>query len=91
VTEQPSQPDPAERGRYAVYELPDGALLITRAAGICERCQDCGCGEQRDPLGPVPAAVIEMAKAAAAGKMRLPSMKQLKQLAGAKGPGNGRR
>ena len=84
-------PEPAERGRYAVYEMADGGLLIARTSGICDRCRDCGCGEQREPLGPVPGGVIEMAKMAAAGKIRLPNPKQLKQLIGGRGPGNGRR
>lgn len=85
------QPEPSERGRYAVYDMPDGGLLIARTSGICQRCLDCGCGDQREPLGPVPGGVIEMAKMAAAGKIRLPNMKQIRQLAGNRGPGNGKR
>ena len=30
--------EPAERGRYAVYQSGDGGLVIARAAGICETC-----------------------------------------------------
>jgi hypothetical protein len=60
--------DPAERGRYAVYEA-DGGLVIARASGICERCAECGCGEQADPIT-VPAMLVALAKNAAAnGKM----------------------
>lgn len=91
MSEEPSQPEPSERGRYAVYEMPDGGLLIARTSDICDRCQGCGCGTPREPLGPVPGGVIEMAKLAAAGKIRLPNPKQLKQLIGGRGPGNGRR
>ena len=91
MTEETPAPEPSERGRYAVYDTPDGGLLIARTSGICERCQECGCGTPRDPLGPVPGGVIEMAKMAAAGKIKLPNMKQLKQLAGSRGPANGRR
>ena len=86
-----AHPEPSERGRYAVYEMGDGGLLIARTSDICDRCRDCGCGTQRDPLGPIPGSVIEMAKMAAQGKIKLPNMKQLKQLAGGRGPGNGRR
>ena len=95
MTETASDPDqaehaePAERGRYALYPTPDGSLIIARAAGICATCSDCGCGEQAEPI-PVPAAVVSMARLAAEGKMKLPSVKQLRQLAGSKGP-NGRR
>ena len=95
MTELSSDPDqaehaePAERGRYALYPTPDGGLIIARAAGICATCSDCGCGEQAEPIT-VPAAIVGMAKMAAEGKMKLPSVKQLRQLAGSKGP-NGRR
>ena len=91
MSEEPVQPEPSERGRYAVYDMPDGGLLIARTSDICDRCRDCGCGTQREPLGPIPGGVIEMAKMAAAGKIKLPNMKQLRQLAGSRGPGNGRR
>jgi hypothetical protein len=87
---QQEHAEPAERGRYALYPTPDGGLIIARAAGICETCSDCGCGEQAEPIT-VPAAIVGMAKMAAEGKMKLPSVKQLRQLAGARGPGNGRR
>ena len=60
--------EPAERGRYAVYEA-DGGLVIARASGICETCAGCGCGEQADPIT-VPAMLVALAKNAAAnGKM----------------------
>jgi hypothetical protein len=88
--EQQGHAEPAERGRYALYPTPDGGLIIARAAGICQTCVDCGCGEQADPITG-PAAVVSMAKLAAEGKMKLPSVKQLRQLAGSRGPGNGRR
>lgn len=89
--DQAVQPEPSERGRYAVYEMPDGGLLIARTSDICETCQNCGCGTQREPLGPVPGGVIEMAKMAAAGKIKLPSPKQMKQMIGARGAVSGRR
>lgn len=86
----PDIPDaPAERGRYAVYMQPDGGIVIARAANICQSCQDCGCGVQGEPLT-IPAALAHMARMAADGKMKLPSVKQLKQLAGNRGPGGHR-
>lgn len=82
-------PEAADRGRYALYSQPDGGLLIARASGICQTCQDCGCGTQAEPIA-IPPAVVSMAKLAAEGKIRLPTVKQLRQLAGSRGP-NGKR
>lgn len=91
MSETPEAPEPAERGRYAVYLQPDGGIVIARAAGICATCMECGCGEQADPIS-IPAALAHMARMAAEGKMKLPSVKQLKQLASARGPApSGRR
>ena len=91
MTGQQDQPEPAERGRYAVYMQPDGGIVIARAADICQTCQDCGCGVQAEPLT-IPAALASMARMAAEGKMKLPSVKQLKAMAGARGPAaSGRR
>ena len=91
MSEEPVQPEPGERGRYAVYLQDDGGIVIARAAGICAACQDCGCGTQAEPLT-IPAALASMARMAAEGKMKLPSVKQLKAMAGARGPAaSGRR
>ena len=49
--------EPAERGRYAVYDDGGGGLVIARAAGICDTCASCGCGEQADPIT-VPAMLV---------------------------------
>jgi hypothetical protein len=43
-------PEPSERGRYAVFEQPDGGLIIPRSAPLCDRCASCKCGEQQDPV-----------------------------------------
>ncbi len=60
------QPEPSERGRYAIFEQPDGGLVIPRSAPLCERCAGCGCGEQAEPLR-IPGALVKMARAAAEG------------------------
>ena len=76
--QEPSAPEPAERGRYAIYETPDGGLLINRTVNLCEDCLNHGCGESADPVGPIPGSLVAMARAAAAGKMKLPAaMKQM--------------
>lgn len=60
-------PEPAERGRYAIYEEADGGLVIPRSTGLCETCSACGCGDQAEPLR-VPGPLVKMARAAAQGK-----------------------
>ena len=69
-------PEPAERGRYAVFEEPDGGLVIPRSAPLCNRCASCGCGEQLEPYR-VPAALVRMARAAANGE-DMPMMARIK-------------
>ena len=60
MSEQPTEAVPVllERGRYAVTGMPDGGWVITRAGPLCDRCQDCGCGEQGEPV-PVPALAVQ--------------------------------
>lgn len=55
-----------EFGRYRVFEAPDGGWIVARAVDICQACQDCGCGDQADPIA-IPAMVIKMAKAQGPG------------------------
>ena len=52
-------PVPSERGRYAIYEEPDGGLAIPRSAPLCERCASCGCGDQQEPLR-IPAMIVKL-------------------------------
>ena len=63
--EQGAQPRVIERGRYALYESPDGGLVVARATSTCESCANCGCGEQQQPLV-APAMLVKMASS---GKM----------------------
>jgi hypothetical protein len=57
--EAPPEVEPLllERGRYALTQMPDGGWVITRARPICERCEECGCGEQQDGI-PVPSMFV---------------------------------
>jgi hypothetical protein len=68
------QPEPAERGRYAVYEEADGGLVIPRSTGLCETCLTCGCGEPGEELR-IPANAVPALRAYAtegvAGLMRM--------------------
>lgn len=74
-----SGPEPAERGRYAIFEQPDGGLVIPRTSGLCESCAKCTCGEQVEPLK-VPGALVKMARAAAEGKGGLGKLKAMRML-----------
>jgi len=58
--QQPAEPEPLERGRYALFETP-GGLVIARAAGTCETCQSCGCGTQQPPVE-LPPVVVKFVK-----------------------------
>ena len=62
--------EPVERGRYAIFEQDDGGLVIPRSAPLCERCAECGCGEQQEPIR-VPGAVRKLAEAARNGDMSI--------------------
>ena len=60
-TEVQAEPVVLEYGRYRLFETPDGGWVVARAVETCETCQNCGCGEQADPIM-VPAMVIKMAR-----------------------------
>lgn len=83
MTDPQPTPEPSERGRYAIFEQPDGGLVIPRTSGLCDTCSNCGCGEQAEPLR-VPGALVRMARAAAEGNGgmadRLKAMKGMMRL-----------
>ena len=68
----PANPDPAERGRYALYPHPSGkGMLIYRATGLCQTCTDCGCGDQQEAIDLSPAGVAAtIKKMGGFGKLR---------------------
>ncbi len=55
-------------GRYIVRRGPDGGWVVGRATGICERCANCGCGEQAE-LIQIPGMVIQLAMSQGKGKI----------------------
>lgn len=57
-----------EHGRYAIRQPSDGGLVIGRAVGICQRCQDCGCGDQAELIH-VPAMILKIASGSGGGMM----------------------
>lgn len=42
--------EPAERGRYAIYQEEGSPPVLARATGLCETCAACGCGEQQENI-----------------------------------------
>lgn len=64
-------PEALEQGRYKVFPQDNG-YFIARAVNTCERCQECGCGDQQETLDISPGGMVKMlAKARAAG-VKLP-------------------
>ena len=61
-----------EHGRYRVLATPDQGMVILRTADTCERCENCGCGEKREPIGPIPGGVLKMMQSIGAGNGKLP-------------------
>jgi hypothetical protein len=43
-------PQLLERGRHAITGMRDGSWVIARAGPLCDRCSECGCGEQQEPI-----------------------------------------
>jgi hypothetical protein len=60
--QETTEPVVLEYGRYRLFESPDGGWVVARAVGTCETCQNCGCGEQAEPIM-IPAMVVKMARA----------------------------
>lgn len=75
-------PQPAERGRYALYDTPAGPV-IGRATGLCDTCANCGCGDQQEPIDLTPAGVMRLIRERG---ITLPSPREmLKMFGGTRG------
>lgn len=59
ITEAPAGPTVLAYGRFKLTEAPDGSLIAAAATDICDRCRECGCGEQREPKI-IPAMMVKM-------------------------------
>ena len=59
-TTEPGAPEPALRGRFAVYPQDPKGAIIAYATGICEACRACGCGDTQEPLDLTPGGVMKM-------------------------------
>jgi len=59
VTEAPAGPVVLARGRFKLSEAPDGSLVAAAALNLCERCQECGCGEPTEPKV-IPGMLVKM-------------------------------
>lgn len=59
-----------ERGRYLTVRTSPQSLLIHRATGLCERCANCGCGDQQEPIDLSPGGIMRLMST---GGFKLPS------------------
>lgn len=64
-TTGPGAPEPALRGRFALYPQDPKGAIIAYNTGLCDRCRSCGCGDPQEPLDLTPAGAMKML-----GKMR---------------------
>ena len=74
TAETQQTPEVLAHGRFKLSQTPGGDLVAAAATGICERCRECGCGEQAEPRV-IPAVMVKLLK----GKL-------LKGLTGGHGP-----
>jgi hypothetical protein len=63
-----------ERGRYLTVRTGPRSLLIHRATPLCDRCAECGCGVQQDPIDLSPGGIMKMMSA---GGIELPGIGEL--------------
>ena len=54
---------PPERGRYLAVRTGVQSMLIYRAVNLCDRCADCGCGEQQEPIDLSPGGIMKLVAA----------------------------
>lgn len=59
-SKEPGAPEPAIRGRFALFPQEPKGAIIGYATGICERCAGCGCGDRQEPLDLTPGGVMKM-------------------------------
>jgi hypothetical protein len=67
-----------ERGRYFAYRTGPQSMLIARATGLCDRCANCGCGEQQEPIDLSPAGIMKLI---GRGDFQLPGPAELIKMA----------
>jgi len=53
-------------------------MLIARATGLCDRCANCGCGEQQEPIDLSPAGIMKLI---GRGDFQLPGPAELIKMA----------
>jgi hypothetical protein len=89
TTAAAAAPELLARGRFALTAMPDGSLVLRHATPLCETCQECGCGEQRDPIV-IPAMLAGIIRAHGAGqRIGVGQLRALARMAmgGMPGPG----
>jgi hypothetical protein len=57
-------PETLERGRYRILAGRPTGFIIARAKDTCERCQNCGCGDQQENLDLTPLGAAKLMRRA---------------------------
>jgi len=52
-----------ERGRYLAVRTGPQSMVIARAFPLCDRCANCGCGEQQEPIDLSPGGIMKLVSA----------------------------
>ena len=47
------------RGRYRFMPVEGSGAMLSWTTGLCERCQNCGCGNQQEPFDLTPAGSMK--------------------------------
>jgi len=74
----PDETPEGERGRYYAVCTGPQSMVIARATGLCDRCANCGCGEQQDPIDLSLAGIMKLM---ARGGISFPSPAEMLKLA----------
>jgi hypothetical protein len=77
-------PELLERGRHAITGMADGSWVITRAGPLCERCSECGCGEQQEPIV-LPSFAVNLLMMDPEKRAKLNPMTMVRNMMGGKG------
>ena len=74
----PDETPDGERGRYYAVRTGQQSMVIARAFPLCDRCANCGCGEQQEPIDLSPGGIMRLL---AKGGISLPSPAEILRMA----------
>jgi hypothetical protein len=74
VSDEAPAEQETERGRYLTVRTGPRSLLIHRATPLCDRCAECGCGEQQPPIDLSPGGIMNLMSR---GGIEMPSITEI--------------